>query len=47
MRTPPFPMIEPMRMWGMSRRMGYDLDADVEGDSMSSWLSVRTMRPKA
>lgn len=46
-RTPPFPMIEPMRIWGMRSRRGYVLDWAVEGASRGSLLRVRIIRPKA
>ena len=40
-------MIDPIRMWGTSRRSGYVLDWGVDGASSGSLLSVRMIRPKA
>jgi hypothetical protein len=46
-RTPPLPIMEPIKMCGMRRRNGYVFDWGVEGSSRASWLSVRMIRPNA
>jgi hypothetical protein len=47
MRAPPLPMMEPIKMWGISRRRGYVLECWLEGSPRGSLLSVRMIKPKA
>ena len=46
-RAPPFPMMDPIRICGMSRRRGYVLEWAWDGSFSGSLFRVRMMRPKA
>lgn len=46
-RAPPFPMIDPIRIEGMSSLRGYVFDCGFEASAKGSLLRVRMIRPKA